>query len=706
MNAISTGGPEGQVMGMAGGTVVASSFGIEQTTMGANAFSAQDFIMSDRVVMLGRRQSQFRGTSHDWKMYDFDGRAILPGPSLTQPLISAEQTGYFVPLRQRRPPVPYRLARVIVNTFTALMFGRGRWPTIRVHGDPKTEKFARSCEKAAKLRRVMVRARAIGGSSGTVGLSWKYVDGLPRVNVHNPKHLYVHEWADVESFVPGHVSEVYTYSRDCYDPESRKVKTKWFWYRRDWTLISDVAYEEIPFEANVDPQWKVCEKHTLVHNDGFAHFVWIQNVPEEDNSSIDGQPDYAELYESLDSLDILKSVVVKGATLNLDPTLVLKVDPEIMTRVGIKKGSDNSIMVGEAGNAMYLELSGTSIESGCKLLKFLRDAILESAQCVVPDPNLIGASGTSSVALKVIYEPSLAKCDIMREPYGEGITRLLQQMIDSARNLGVGVPVDHEVLDENGESILDENGSPKVEQVIAYVALPPEVITIKQKDLESGDEVEITKQVDLEPGDGGEIELIWGEYFNPTADDKHKAVATIQIAVVTRIMSQQSGTEEVASVYGRNPRDEVARIEKQLADDDARRTAEMFPGGGGEIPDTQKMPSVRQFNEGEKGDDKGDAQTGVAPGTPMAAGAKAGSADPIEAGVDAAKLAVKVNEWRRSRGLDKLTMPDGTTPDPDGELVFTEFEAKRVAQGKAVGELVGAAVGQSEVAQGVAAPVV
>ena len=90
----------------------------------------------------------------------------------------------------------------------------------------------------------------------------------------------------------------------------------------------------------------------------------------------------------------------------------------------------------------------------------------------------------------------------------------------------------------------------------------------------------------------------------------------------------------------------------------------------------------------------------------MAAGAKAGSADPIEAGVDAAKLAVKVNEWRHSRGLDKLTMPDGTTPDPDGELVFTEFEAKRVAQGKAAGELVGAAVGQTEVAQGVAAPVV
>ena len=139
MSAISTGGPEGQAQGMGGGTVtVGSSFGIEQTTMGPSRFSAQGFLTSERVKMLGRRESYFRATQHDWKMYDFDGRAILPGPNLTQPLLGAEQIGYYVPLRMRRPPAPYRLARVITNTFTALLFGRGRWPTFRVHGDPRT----------------------------------------------------------------------------------------------------------------------------------------------------------------------------------------------------------------------------------------------------------------------------------------------------------------------------------------------------------------------------------------------------------------------------------------------------------------------------------------------------------------------------------------------------------------------------------------
>lgn len=688
---------------MDGAVIVGSSWGVEQETMGASLFDAHAFIGSDRVKMLARRGSYYRATQHDWKTYDWDGRMILPGTSATQPLLGSEQLGHFVPLRLRRPPTPYRLARVIVNQFNSLVFGRGRWPTIRVHGDPRTEKFVRALEKAAKLRRVMVRARAIGGSSGSVGLSWRWLDGKPAVQAHNPKHVYVHSWADLESLVPEHVTEIYTYSRECWDPVERKMHTRWFWYRRDWTPISDVAFKECEYIPGEQPKWEVDEAKSIRHEDGFAHFVWVQNVPEEDCSSIDGQPDYAELYESLDSLDLLKSVVVKGATLNLDPTLVLHVDPDIVQRVGVKKGSDNAIVVGlEPGSgAEYLELSGTSIEAGSRLLKLLRDAILESAQCVAPDPNQIGAAGTSSIALKVIYEPALAKADIFRETYGEAISRLLDQMTRSARRLGVGVPVDQDVVGEDGQPMLDDEGKPVVEQVVPYVALPPEVVTSESVDEETGEKTTQTQLIDLVPGDGGEIELVWGEYFNPTADDKNKAMQTIQVAVVSRVMSQESGAEEVAAIFGRSPRDEVARIEKQSKVEDARRMAEMLPGAGIEVPDTQKMPGAKEFLEGETDEDKGDAQTAMAPGTPGTPATKSSAqletnAGAVKIGVDAFKIIITVNEARASSGFGPLLALDGS-PDPDGRLTIAEFEAKKAASGKSAGEVVGEAAGQAQV---------
>ena len=46
-------------------------------------------------------------------------------------------------------------------------------------------------------------------------------------------------------------------------------------------------------------------------------------------------------------LDTLVSVVMKGATLNLDPTLVLKMDPELVSRKGVLKGSEHALVVGD-----------------------------------------------------------------------------------------------------------------------------------------------------------------------------------------------------------------------------------------------------------------------------------------------------------------------------------------------------------------------
>lgn len=669
-----TGGGGGRVAEASRGGAalrLASSFGVDQTSL--DNFAARSFLQSERVRTLAARESYYRCTTHDWKQFDFDGRMIQPGPPTSQPMIATEAASWYVPLKLRRPSAPYRIPRIIVNSFTSLLFGHGRWPTFRIHGDPATEDFVGALVKAVKLRTLMVRARNIGGSVGTVGLSWRYHEGRPSVHVHNGKHLYVHAWEDREQLVPEHVSECYTFPRDEFDPQKKRYVRNLYWYRRDWTPTSDVVFKEALFENDRDPQWEVDEERTVEHGDGYCHFVWIQNVPEDDSSSIDGQPDYAELYESFDSLDLLKSVIVRGATLNLDPTLILKLDPDIVQRMGVKKGSDNSLVVGKDGDANYMELGGQSISVGIDLFKQMRNAALEAAQCVVPDPNTLGTSAHSSPALKVIYEPMLSKSEVLRVQYGDAMVRLLTQMTDAARKRSGDVEI---VIDpDSGEE----------SETRAWIDLPPRYELVTTKDEDTGKETETLERHDRLPGQGGEIELDWPDYFNPTEDDKQKAVTTITAAVMGKVMPQESGVEEIAALFKRNSRTELKRVL-----DEAKKVFEQ----------TGSM-----FAEGTVGgavDEQGELPLGAEPLPTDAAAAESNVVDvDMEkesklqlTGTDLASITT-VNEGRGSVGLPILRRADGT-PDPDGNLTIREFNAKREAQGEKLGEATGTASAEAK----------
>jgi hypothetical protein len=579
MAAISTGGPHGQsIPGQLQGVQVVSSFGVDNTTLGRPGCDVLGFIGSERVLMLARRESYYKCTHHDHKVFDFDGRMIPPGPPITQPLLGGgEQFSTFVPLRARRPAATYRLARVIVNSFTAMLFGRGRWPTLKVAGDPKTEDFVAALTKAMNLRTVMIRARAIGGSVGSVGLSWRFYKGKPYVGVHSGKRILVHSWSDEGELVPEHVSEIYTFSKQVWDSQKNVHVTKWFWHRRDWTPIADVAFFPCEFVKNEDPVWKIDEKKSHHHGHGQCHFIWIRNLPDDDDlGSIDGQPDYAEQYESLESLDTLKSVIVRGATLNLDPTLVLRINPNTIAAMGgsIRKGSDNALNVGADGDARYMELSGTSIVAGTELLSKLRDAILEAAQCVIPDPNQVAGAGTSAVALKVVYEPMLAKADILREQYGQAIERLFEQVIEfvqghmqsrlesvTSREIDAANDIDLEVTKEV--------------EIKPVLSLPSKVVAVTEIG-EDGKEHESFGLEQREPGIGGDVELDWGAYFSPTPDDKMKETQTLQLAVIARILSRRTAAEELAHVYKRDAHEEWKRLQDE-ADETQAGVDAMYP---------------------------------------------------------------------------------------------------------------------------------
>lgn len=565
--------------GLAGGDSpnlgsIAGTYGI------ATQWRGLSIIDSPRFRDLDRKQAYYDCTQHDYKRFDFDGRVLEAkgGMAYTQPLLSQQKASWYVPLRSRRPSSPYRLPKVIVNSFTKLLFGDDRFPTFRCLGDFATEDYAAALVEATNLPTKMIRARNLGGACGTSALSWAFVDGRPRVRVHNAKTLFVHSWEDRDELVPRHVTEAYLYAKDEWDKEKKKFLKVLYWYRRDWTKDVDIVFKPLKFENGVDPspRWEPDLGKCAEHNDGLCHVSWIQNRPNDEE--IDGHADYEGLYEPFDVLDLLLSVITRGAVLNLDPTLVLKMDPEIVNRVGVSKGSDNSLVVGQEGGADYLELGGSSIDAGVKLFNEQRKGILETACVVIPDPDKVAANGTSSVAIKMMYASMLGEASILRDQYAQGMKRILEPMMVVARKASKSTII-----------IYDEQGQP-IDEATPEIDLPDRVEEEPEKgeDGEPTGETTVTK-TPRDPGEGEDLAVDWGEWFTLTPQDQQLIITTVTTAVGVgqSVMAAQSGSEIVAKAFGRDGNEEWSRVQKTQADQDAKQK-EMFQNslaaGGGKPP--------------------------------------------------------------------------------------------------------------------------
>ena len=575
-----------------------SSFGLDMTTLGPE-FDANGLYNSERRRELLFRDSFFTATNHDFKLFDMNGRMLRPGKLSNQPLLSGAVPSTYVPLDQRRPSIPYRLARKIVSAFSGMVLGYGRFPQYR-SDDPDTQDWTQAISDALSMEITFLRARNLGGRTGVVGVSWACVDGDLRLKVHQGPNIHVLDWEDEDQQIPSHVTELY----QSKSTATTKGKEKWMWRRRDWTKTADIVFKPIEVAKKTPDFWEIDQAASFEHKHGKCHFVWVANLPDDDVAdSCDGSPDYAVAYEQLNSLDMLNSVNGQGGIKNLDPTLVLQMDEEEVGKAVVRKGSDNAIITGKGGDAKYMELAGSAITAGTALVNNNKNQILEITECVVPDPNILAAAGTSSVALKMIYAPMLEKCGILRFQYGRAITRILEQVTDYARMMlpDPTATTDEQkyphvqAVDDDGNPQVDEDGNEVLEPVQFVINLPSKVNTTPVLDANGKPTGEVnTALVERSPG-MGRIWLEWGPYFPPTADDDQKESQALTGATGGKpVMSQQTAVELHSNAHDRDGQEEWRRVQKEAADAaalQATANSGMFPPIGGEIaPGKEEQP--------------------------------------------------------------------------------------------------------------------
>lgn len=536
----------------------------------------RDVTQTARFTELDKREAYYRCRQYDGLRYDWDGNFRGYGGE------ADIAPGWYVPLKRRRPDVRYELPRTIVARFTSLLFGKDRWPEIKVEGDTEAEDFARTLARVSRLQTRMIEARNLGGAEGTAVLSWAFARGKPRVQVHNAKNVTVLDWADPEEMIVGAAIEAYLYKRPVWDGD--RVVYRDFYYVRYWDEQVERLYSPIPAEIGNQAGWATrWPAREVVHGWGFAPLYWIQNQP--DSSDADGESDFEGLEDDVDALNRLLSATHRGTLANVDPTLVIKSPPSLNDGT-VHKGSGRTIW--SEGGAEYLELKGEAVRAAKELIAEERAAILEAAQCIILDPHESGAGVVSGEALRLRYAPMLAKCDLMREQYGQAVVRILRDMLIAARMLSTRPPSIDPIT---GQAVQEG------------LQLPPR-IEKDEPDEEENDEPPApaekrktapkVRRVPRTPGTSEDVDLNWGTYFPYTWADVEKGINAASKAIGNKpVASLRTAVQMVASMTGvENVDAELQAIEEdaEVALDRSSRAFGGPPGAPGEPPKPGEPP--------------------------------------------------------------------------------------------------------------------
>lgn len=485
--------------------------------------------------------------------------------------------GYYVPMDRRRPNTRYNLGKLIRARLTAMALGEDRWPEVTVPGDPDAEDYCKALALESKLQQRMQEARDKGGSCGTAVMSFGFVDGKPRVRVHDAKNIYAIRWVDRDEMVLGAVLKSYRYSRTVYDQDSGKPKQVTYYFARYWDENVEVVWDPIPDELARNARWSsVVKSYAVRHGYGECPVYWVQNLPDSERE--DGVSDIEGLTDTFDQINRLMSATAKGTIANVDPTLVVK-DEQGKNPGIVRKGTGSAIFA--PGGAEYLELRGESVKTASALVDLMVHQCLSIAGVVIGDPVKMGVAALSAQALRMLYLPMCNQCDLLRPQYGQLIVSVLRGMLRASRLIGSTAP---------GPVAVTADGLRIQSKPV--VVLPPKITKIEP---DPGDpDGETTETVEERtPGTSDRLELKWPPYFQPSMPD---ILAMVQAATAAKgqTISDRTAVKFTSTPFG------VSDIDRELAEIDVEK---------------EKNALLMQQQMGDAGDG-GDGKPPGAPGTP------------------------------------------------------------------------------------------
>lgn len=515
-------------------------------------------VSAERFRLLDKLEAYYRCKQYEAREYDWNG--MIRSISTSRDF----EPGWYVPMRLRKPATRFDLAKLVVKRLTAMVFGSDRFPQLVIDGDEDAQDYVRQLAKESGLTAVALQLRNKGGAQGSACASFGFVDGKPRISVHNAKHVQILRWADRHQLRPAEVLETYGYPREVFDRTTGKTQVKTFYYARYWDEQTERVWEPIPEEAAKSRSWPhSVPSQGVVHGFGFCPVYWAQNI--EESEEVDGESDYEGLCDAFDEINYLQSATNKGTIANVDPTLVIKEDPMLKDDV-IRKGSGNAIW--SRGGAEYLELRGESLKAALLWLTELKNQVLDTCGVVLADPQMT-AKAQSAAAMRMLYLPMINTADQLRETYGRLVVQLMTGMLKAAKAIGTRAP--GAIVTTADGHRLQHMPSVLLEDRVVEVDAKPEgkVDPEEAKAKPKLKEKTLKKRV---PGKSESVTLNWPPYFPNTWTDTKMATDALNVASgQAQVISQRTAVENAAPMFG------VADVDQELdniAGDTAMRAAQ------------------------------------------------------------------------------------------------------------------------------------
>lgn len=384
----------------------------------------RDNDFSDRCIRLGLYQRILKGTIYDFLEYDFN--------------TEKNKSDEYVPIRQRRPSVKYRLAKVVVDDSVSMLFSEGHFPDIDCADDKTISEALNLIAKKNRLNEVMINAATIG-SIGSVAILMRVLDSklffkpmatiflTPTFQETNPEQL-----AKV-------VERYKVKGNDLIDagyPISTEDSSTDFWFMREWDAENENFYTPWKTTEEKDFQPQLDMNRSVNHSLGFVPIVWIKNLPSDDD--IDGDCTFEAAIDNSIEIDYQLSQVGRGLKYSSDPTLMIK-EPGVGDRGEMIKGGGNAIVVGEGGDAKLLEINGSAASAVIEYVRHLRELSLESIHGNRANADKLSAA-QSGRSQELMNQALVWLADRLRITYGEfGLQALLRMIVMASQKYKLDV---------------------------------------------------------------------------------------------------------------------------------------------------------------------------------------------------------------------------------------------------------------------------
>ena len=344
--------------------------------------------------------------------------------------VEKEGNGRYVPLRERRPSVIYNIPKVIVSRTSRLLFGGKHWPKFQTSNKDATD-FLQNITDTSDLQRAMLEAARIG-SIGSVAVVFYIKEEKFFFDVINPKFCQprLDDNRELDSLLIMYPVFGYDLIAVGYNIEDEDVNEE-FLFAKKFTKQEEIFYQPIKsceFTGVSDLQ--VDTKRTVEHNMGLVPAVWIKNLPP--TNSVDGGCTFEQVLNFCVEIDYQLSQCGRGLKYNADPQLLVKEGMD-GSEEGLEiRSTASTLIVGEKGDAKLLQIDGAGQKAVLEYVKQVRQYALEVACSSRKDPES-SYGNMSGRAMEILDADLISIVSELRLTYGEsGLKPLCEKIIRAA----------------------------------------------------------------------------------------------------------------------------------------------------------------------------------------------------------------------------------------------------------------------------------